>query len=125
MDQATQVMMRRAVKAFMQTPVQLLTSSSVIDRYGQATQTYTTVATLFGQLSSVSGQEQRLLNNLADGGTERRETAKLKLPWGTAITAGQFVEVGGKRWNVAHVSAAETLGVAVKALLTFQEVASE
>ena len=125
LDAVTQAMMRRTVTAYMTSTVRVLTPSTETDRYGKATSTYTTAATLKGQLSGVSGQEQRLLNSLVDGGVERREAAKLKLPWGTVLSNGQVVEVGGKRWNVAHVSGRETLGVAVKVLLTFREIATD
>lgn len=123
MDNATLAMMRRTVQAYMASPILILDPTSTADRYGKTTTTYSPAGSYSGQLSSVTGQEQRLLNGLVDGGIERRETAKLKLPWGTAITAAQVVQTAdGKRWNIAHVATLETLGAAVVVLLTFREV---
>lgn len=117
--------LRAAVTAYMTTPVTVETPQTSTDRYGKTITTYTTAYSTTGELSSLNGREQQLLDNLSDQGTVRSRSTKLRLPYGTVLTAGQVVQSAGERWNVTYIDTGGTLGVAVEALLTWREITNE
>lgn len=117
-DPKTLATMRAAASQYLLSAVEVLSVATTHDRFGRETVTYTVDATHRGQLSAITGAERELLTAMTADGVLRTRTARLALPWGTAITEGQAVRVAGETWNIAAVIANETLGAHVVALLT-------
>lgn len=114
--------MRAAAQALLQPGFSISNVSRSLDRYGRESISYTVASTVAGLLESTSGSERALLAAQVDGGVLKAESARLKVPHGTAVTTAQVVRSpDGRSWNVAHVNT-DSLAAFTVALLTLQEV---
>jgi hypothetical protein len=92
-----------------------------LDRYGKATFSYPLLAEVRALLEATSGSERSLLATFTDDGVLRVESARLKLPYGTAITTEQVVRTpDGRTWDVAHIGS-DSLAAFSVVLLTLRE----
>jgi len=106
--------------------VQVQNVTTTLDRYAKPlTVAYTTVATVRGQVSQVSGKDQPLVEALATGGRLQEVAAILSLTWGTALNEDQVVLIAGRRWSVAWVDDQTTLAASLKAVITRRRVAAD
>lgn len=111
-------LMRAEIKKFFIDTVSIYSVAITYDAFGKPTRTRTLQTTLKGQIADVSGKEQDLISALLNEGTDKIETAKLVLPYGTAVNVDHEVDTAdGKTWKIVHANTSHTLTTGVEVLL--------
>lgn len=116
--------MRNDIQQFFPDTVVIQTVAFSYDDYGTRIEVYTPLATLSGQLSNPTGNEQRVVSSLVAAGLIKTQAFTLTLPFGTAITTDNVVTVNSVTFDVVHVNTPMTLIAATVALITRRDIAT-
>ncbi len=110
--------LRSEVRKFMPDTVSINSVVISRDRYGNESKVYTVLSTPKAKIYDTSGSEKQLIAALVNEGTDTIETAKLDLPYGTAITTeNEILTSDGKYWQVVSTNTTQTFTAITQALL--------
>jgi hypothetical protein len=110
--------MRSVVTQYYPDPVSFYSVARSYTADGTDVYTRTFTASGTGQLSDVTGSERAVITALVSAGTEKLETLKLMLPYGTSINTDYEVQTAdGKYWQIANADSSQTFTAALKVLL--------